>query len=375
VKLSAGILLLLATVATGQTMPQATPQTPPQSFEQLSAKAQQAYNANQDDEAVRLYSEAVKLKPEWAEGWWALGMIDYQHDRYPQCREKLSRMVALDSSAAPGWALLGLCEFSTKEYDSAFEHLKKAHMLVPVKEAVGQLLLVANYHLAILLTRQGAFELAQEILVLHVAPTSDSTPEMMLAGGVASLRMPILPSEVPSSQHDVVAMAGKAFWDLASRPPEEAESDFKSLLAAYPNFPNVHYFYGTFLGARHPEQSPPEFLAELRVSPDSVPTRVQLALRYVIEGKTAEALKYAKEAVALSPDSVGAQLALGEALRSEGDDEHALAVYLAAERLDPVSPKIRLYLANTYRALGRSADMRREQAEYSRLKSEQQNWP
>jgi tetratricopeptide (TPR) repeat protein len=367
VKLGIGFLLCIAALAPAQTTSQ--------SFEQLSAKAQQAYNANQDDEAVRLYSEAVKLKPNWAEGWWALGMIDYQHDRWPECREKLSRMVELDAKAAPGWALLGLCEFSIKQYDSAFEHLKKAHMLVPVKEPGGQLLVVANYHLAMLLTRQGAFELAQEILVLHVAPTSHSTPEMMLAGGVASLRMPILPSEVPANQQEVVAMAGKAFWDLATRPPEEAESDFKALLAKYPNFPNVHYFYGTFLGARHPEQSPAEYLAELRVTPDSVPARVQLALRYITEGKTADALKYAKQAVALSPDSVGAQLALGAALRAGGDDQHALAAYLAAERLDAVSPKIRLFLANTYRALGRGDDMRREQAEYSRLKSEQQNWP
>jgi tetratricopeptide (TPR) repeat protein len=367
VKLGSGILLCIAAVAAAQTASQ--------SFEQLSAKAQQAYNANQDDEAARLYSEAVKLKPDWAEGWWALGMIDYQHDRYPECREELSHMVALDAKAAPGWALLGLCEFSAKQYDPAFEHLKKAHMLVPVKEPGGQLLVVANYHLAMLLTRQGAFELAQEILVLHVAPTTHSSPEMMLEGGVASLRMPVLPSEVRPDQQDVVALAGKAFWDLATRPPEEAESDFKTLLAKHPNFPNVHYFYGTFLGARHPEQSAPEYLAELRVTPDSVPARVQLALRYVIEGKTEQALKYAREAVALSPDSVGAQLALGEALRASGDDKRALTAYLAAERLDPVSPKVRLYLANTYRALGRSDEMRREQAEYSRLKSEQPNWP
>lgn len=366
-KLSIAIVLCIASAAAGQTTPQ--------SFEQLSAKAQQAYDAKQDDEATRLFSEAVKLRPDWAEGWWALGMIDYDHDRYPECRDELSRMVALDASAAPGWALLGLCEFRTRQYDLAFEHLKKAHMLVPVKEPGGQLLVIANYHLAMLLTRQGAFEVAQEILVLHVAPTVHDNPEMMFAGGVASLRMPILPSDVPANQHDVVAMAGKAFWDLATRPPEEAESDFKSLLAAYPNFPSVHYFYGTFLGARHPEQSAPEFLAELRVDPENVPARVQLALRYVVEGKTDEALKYAREAVALSPDSVGAQLALGDALRSGGDDEHALTAYLAAERLDSVSPKIRLFLANTYRALGREGDMRREQAEYSRLKSEQPNWP
>ena len=74
-------------------------------------------------------------------------------------------MVKLDASAAPGWALLGLCEFRTKQYDAAFQHLKKAHMLVSVRQSGGPLLDMADYHLALLLTRQGAFELAQEIFV------------------------------------------------------------------------------------------------------------------------------------------------------------------------------------------------------------------
>ncbi len=365
-KLAWGILLSLASLAAGQTAPQ--------SFEELSQSAQQAYDAHSDDEAVRLFSQAVELKPDWAQGWWAIGMIEYQHDRYPECRDALTRMVALDASAAPGFALLGLCEFNTKQYDLAFDHLKKAHMMVPVKNAGGQLLDIANYHLAVLLTRQGAFELAQEIFV-QVALKNPNNQAGIFASGVASLRMPILPSEVPKNQIEVVSMAGKAFWDLIIEPPEKAEADFKALVAAYPKFPNVHYFYGEYLSAHHPEVSAPEFLEELKVDPGNVPARVQLALRYIAEGDSANALKYAREAVALSPDSVGSQLALGEALRASGDDKNALAAYQAAERLDPDSVKVRLYLLNAYRAVGRVDDMRREQQEYERLKSAEQNWP
>ena len=361
-----GILLLIASVAPGQ--------TPSPSFEQLQQQAQQAYEANHDDEAARLYADAVKQRPDWAEGWWALGMIDYERDHYTECRDALTRMVALDATAVPGWALLGLCEFRTKQYDLAFQHLKKAHMLIPTKSPGGQLLNIADYHLAMLLSRQGAFEVAQEVL-MRVALRVQDNPQMKFAAGVTSLRMPILPSEVPANQRDMVTMAGKTFWDLANQPPEKTEEDFKALVAAYPKFPNVHYFYATFLGARHPEQSAAEFLAELRVDPDSVPSRVQLALRYIVEGKAAEAIKYAKEAVAVSPDSVGAQLALGEALISGGDDQHALDAYLAAEKLDPISPQVRLYLVKAYRGLGRAQDSRHEQEEYRRLKTEQQNWP
>jgi tetratricopeptide (TPR) repeat protein len=352
----------------------AVAQTESPTFEQLATQAQHAYETDQPDEAVRLYNEAVKLRPDWAQGWWALGMIAYQRDHYPECRDALSRMVRLDESAAPGFALLGLCEFRVKEYDAAFQHLRKAHMMVPVKEGGGPLLDMADYHLALLLTKQSAFEVAQEVLV-RVALKVQNNPEMMFGAGLMSLRMPLFPSEVPRGQRDAVSMAGKAFWDLATRPTAEAEADFKALITKYPKFPNVHYFYGTYLAARHPEQCVPEFLQELRVTPDSVPTRVQLVLRYIIERKLEMALKLAREAVALSPDSVGAQLALGQTFRARGDDRNALAPFLEARRLDSVSPNVRLYLVNTYRALGRVDEMRREQAEYDRLKMEQHNWP
>ena len=358
-------LLFLATAAA---------QTSPLTFEQLSTRAREAYEANRPEEAADLYSRALKLRPDWAQGWWALGMIAYERDHYPECRDSLTRMVNLDASAAPGFALLGLCEFRTKQYEVSFQHLKKAHMLVPVKQAGGPLLDMADYHLALLLIRQGAFEVAQEVMV-HLALKVSNNSEMIFAAGLASLRMPVLPGEVAANQRDAVEMAGKAFWDLITHPPAETEADFKALVSKYPNFPNVHYLYGTYLAAHRPEDCAAEFLQELRVTPDSVPVRVQLALRYIVEGKSDEALKWAREAVALSPDSVGAQLALADSLRSQSNDEAALAAFLEAKRLDPLSPKIRLFLVNAYRALGRVDDMRREQAEYDRLKAEQPNWP
>lgn len=369
---SISLLLLLALAAASQSPPQ-PPQTS-QNFEELSVRAQQAYEANHADEAADLYSRAVKLRPDWAQGWWALGMIEYERDRYPECRDNLTRMVELDASAAPGWALLGLCEFRTKQYDAAFQHLKKAHMLVPESQPGGQLMEMADFHLSMLLTQQGAFELAQGFL-MRVARKVHNNPDMMFAAGLPSLRMPILPSDVPANQRDVVSMAGKAFWDLATQEPEVAEADFTALVSKYPKLPNVHYFYGTYLAARHPEKCAPEFLKELSITPDSVPARVELALQYILDGKLDEALKFARQAAALSPDSVGAQLALAKALQNRGDRKGALDAYLAAKRLDPVSPVIRLYIVNTYRALGRIDEMQREKAEYDRLKAEQANWP
>src|SRR2546429_6762945 len=220
-------------------------------------------------------------------------------------------------------------------------------MLVPATQGGGQLLDMADYHLSLLLTQEGYFQVEQEIL-MRVARKVHGNPEMMLSAGLPSLRMPVLPSDVLANRRDVVTMAGKAFWDLATQPPDEAEADFKTLVSKYPKFPNVHYFYGTYLAARDPERCAPEFLQELAVTPDSVPARVQLALRYVLEGKLDQALKLAREAVALSPDSVGAQLALAKTLRTQGTNQGALAAFLAAERLGPPSPGNPPYPLNVY---------------------------
>src|SRR3954452_1616665 len=180
-------------------VPAAMAQGTAQNFDELSAKAQQAYEANEVEQAAQLYAEAIKLRPDWAPGWWALGMIDYQRDRYPECRDELTRMVELDGSAPSGWALLGLCEFRTKQYDPSFQHLKKAHMMVPEGQGVGQLFDMTDYHLALLLNRQGAFEVAQGML-LRVARRVHDNAEMSFASGLACLRMSVFPEEVPQGQ-------------------------------------------------------------------------------------------------------------------------------------------------------------------------------
>ena len=364
---SALALVLLGTLAAAQSP------APGPSFEQLSQQARKAYESGRREEAAPLYARALRMRPNWTDGWWALGSIHYEAGRPRECRDALQRMVKLDPSAAPGWLVLGLCEFQVKQYDASFADLKRGHMLVP-EGLGGPLLDLADYHIALLLIRQGAFEVSQEFLV-KVAWHVKNDPEKMFACGLAALRMPILPQEVPEANREVVFLAGRAFWDLATKTPAESETSFAVLLAKYPRFPNVHYFYGSYVAVHRPPEALKEFKDELQINPGSVPARVQLALKYLDEPRLDEALSMAREAVRLSPDSVGCQAALGRALTASGDDEGALAAFLAAKKLDPISPQIRLFLTGAYRALGRVEEMRKEQAEYDRLKADASHWP
>jgi hypothetical protein len=112
------VLLVLFTALAGATEPKKI--TPPSAqFDRLSKQATTAREQNNLEDAVKLYRQALKLKPEWKEGWWYLSTLLYDKDQYPEARDGFRKFTALDPKVGPGFALLGLCEFQTKEFPQA----------------------------------------------------------------------------------------------------------------------------------------------------------------------------------------------------------------------------------------------------------------
>src|SRR5579875_675141 len=97
-----------------------------ENFEDLSARAAAAREANDIPQAVQLYRQAVGVRPRWEEGWWFLGSMLYDSDRYAEGRDALAHVVELDPRAAAAWALLGLCEFETGDYAPSLEHIRRS---------------------------------------------------------------------------------------------------------------------------------------------------------------------------------------------------------------------------------------------------------
>lgn len=94
-------------------------------FEQLAQAAAAARDADHVPQAIELYKQALQLKPTWSEGWFYLGTLYYDSDRYEDAQPAFAQSVKLDDKPAD-WAFLGLCEFETGGYDLAREHLAKA---------------------------------------------------------------------------------------------------------------------------------------------------------------------------------------------------------------------------------------------------------
>src|SRR5437899_985805 len=80
------------------------------SFEQVAREADVARTFDQGQRAIDLYQEGLKIRPSWSEGWWDLGSLLYDEDRFPEAETAFRRFVAATRKPAPAYAFLGLCE-------------------------------------------------------------------------------------------------------------------------------------------------------------------------------------------------------------------------------------------------------------------------
>src|SRR3712207_2165803 len=95
------------------------------SFEDLSRRAAEALDSN-PKQAVELYTAALKLKPDWAEGWLYLGASLSQLERYAEALKAFQTGIPLAPQNGTAWAFLGLCEYELVNEQRAIENIRKA---------------------------------------------------------------------------------------------------------------------------------------------------------------------------------------------------------------------------------------------------------
>jgi tetratricopeptide (TPR) repeat protein len=179
--------------------------------------------------------------------------------------------------------------------------------------------------------------------------------------------MAMLPNEVPPDRREMVLMAGRGTYMMATRQTAAAGTAFQTLVERYPETPNVHYAYGVFLLIEQPDKAIEQFKRELELQPNHSASLLQIAYQYLKEKNAEAALPWAKQAVEIAPNSFGSHKALGDALLETGDIEGALRELQAAVRLAPDSPSTRLSLARALQRAGRTDDATREREEFARL--------
>ena len=332
-------------------------------FDQLVKAATAAREAEHWEDAVDLYSRIVKLRPDYAEGYWYQGTALYQLDRFQECRDSFRRVIRFSPKNGSAHAFLGLCEFGLKNYDRALEHLMQSRTLGVADKDLGG---VARYHAGIIMTRIQQYSQALQTLGEFAADGNDN-PRIIEAMGIATLRMAMLPNEVPPDRREMILMAGRGSYMMATRMTDAAGKAFEGLVARYPETPNIHYAYGVFLLIEQPAKAIEEFKRELEIQPNDPESLMQIAYQNLKDSDPASALPWAKQAVEAAPNVFASHRALGEALVGTGDVEGGIAQLEIAVRQAPDSPGTHFALAKAYQRAGRANDAEKERAEFVRL--------
>jgi tetratricopeptide (TPR) repeat protein len=345
-------LLLLACLSSVAQAQQPSPQ-----FDDLAARAAAARDGGNLSLAIDLYGQAERAKPDWAEGWFYLGMLQYSANAYPAAIDAFNHLLALQPGAPPGLALRGLCEFETGAYDDALRDLEQAVAKGAANQPRNEQIL--RYHLAELLTRDSRF---QDALAQYqfFAAKNIQDEDVLVGLGLAGMRVPSLTKDVAASDRELYLLAGTAGYALLADNTQEADGLFRQLFVRYPATPNLHFFYGFLLFPHTPDLAIEQFKSEVAVAPGNVEAHAMLAFTLMIAGRYSEAQPEAELVVAKAPEMEMGQLALGRSLAEIGDVKRGTELLNQVLQADPDNLEAHLGMASIYSRTGRREDAYRE---------------
>jgi tetratricopeptide (TPR) repeat protein len=339
-------------------------------FQDLSKRADAARDAGQLDEAVKLYRRALVSNPKWTEGWWSLGTIHYDADRYAEAQLAFEKVVVMDPKQGTARAMLGLCEFELGQFDRSLRDIEASKSLGVLEDK--QLRDVVAYHEAVLLQRDGRFEAAKEALS-SLCRNGVRSGELAGEFGMVALRMrDASPPDATSDAGQVVQHVGRAACLSGAKEYDAAKSEFDEVIAGNPHFPLVHYAYACELvDARDIPGAVKEFETEIAEQPKSVLPRLHIAAaEYKVD--SAAGLKFAQEVVQLEPKLPLGHYLLGLLLLDTGSYKDAVSELEIARKAFPHDGRIDIALATAYAHVGRTQDAARARAEFARKKQQKE---
>lgn len=344
---------------------------PSKSFEQLSKEADAARQAERLNDAIALYRAGVQLRPAWGDGWWALGTLLYDQDRFAEAESSFRRFVAITPAPGPAYAFLGLCEYETQEYDRALRDFR----LWARKGWTGtmQLIDVSVFHFALLLSREGRFVEALYLLSTEASKVGN-TPAISEALGLASLQMRNLPEDYPPERRELVWLAGQTAFYAGDPQHDFARADEYAarMESRYNETADVHYFRGTlFTFENKTSDAEREFRDELRISPTHVSAMFGLVNIDLDDNRLTEAASLAQRATEIEPTNPEAHHLRGQVLMAIGKFQDSAQELRRAKQLAPDGAMIRSHLAMVYSRLGRTQEAKAEADAFLALKAKQ----
>lgn len=355
-------LFVCISIASVQGRPQT--RTAP-SFSQLAEEAKKASDENRLADATRLYSQALTVRPRWADGWWSLGTLEYDQDHYANAAKAFAKLIVLDSKNGTAHAMLGLCQFELGQDAPALKNLLFAESIGIVKDE--QLRKVALYHLGLLQLRAGRFGAARESFGQLVR---DRVITQEIASGMGLAALLIRPKDAPAEGTpgaQIVEQVGQSEVLLFTNQFDPARQKYNQLVSEFPEYANLHFAFGRFLLETHEtDAAVEEFKTELKRDPQNVNSMLEIAmaLQLVDPG---EGLKYAEQALKLAPKLPLAHYLVGTLRLNSGDPKGAIPELELAQRSFPEESGVYYALGMAYSRVGRKAESAKARSEFSRL--------
>ncbi len=303
--------------------------------------------AGKTTDAIRDYRQALTLQPDWKEGWWNLGMLQYSSGQFGDAKSTFEKVTVFAPNLGIGWGVLGLSEYETGDYDAALTHLEQGQRLGMQND--DEIARVSEYHLCLLWIRAGEFDRASALLIAKFGAGTVSE-QVKIALGLATLRVPLLPQRIDPSQEALVLAAGEA---ALSDDPRA----FSTLLRAHPTLPWLHLAYCRSLArAGSAREALEQCQAEMRISPKSPLPWIEVSRIEVQQRALGEALQSARATVRQLPSDVEAHRMLAQAAEAsrkmdEADEERKLAA-----ALPPAEAHLEERIVQLYASPGVQAD-------------------
>src|SRR6266568_1502668 len=345
----------------------AAPPAPSSEIAKLARDALEALRRGDHEAAIRDYEKLVKLSPA-ADHYLNLGIAYFSSERPGEAAQAFERALKLKPTLVQARDYLGASLAETGHCEQAIPLLLKGvgHMSDPPLKRTAE---ADGLKCAMSLDQEDAaldflrrlrrdFPKDPEVLYLAVHVYSDLSTrasQRLLMSAPASYQVHLLDAEVLEMQEK---------WD-------EAEAEYRRVLAIDPHVPGMHFRIGRLMLTRPKtptasQEAKQEFEEELKINPRNAGAEYVLGELAREARGWPQAIEHFTRACQLDPTLADAFIGLGKSLVAAGRVADAIPPLEEAAKLQPENPVAHYQLSFAYRRSGRAQDADRELLAYQK---------
>ena len=297
----------------------------------LGLALQQAGRLDDSREALE---KALHLKPTFRGANLFLGIVAYRQNRFKDAELSLQRETRLDPKSASAFMWLGVCRLAQNDPQGAITPLDRAYVLNPSDADI-------LYH------RGRAYLLV-----------ANASYDAMFKLDHDSMRV-----------HQVLAEAYAQSYRNT-----EAISEFEIAVKMAPKQPGLHEELGDqYWAAGQLDKATPAYRAELGIDPNATSAKFKLGSLLVLNQESQEGVRLLREVLRADPSLSDAHYYLGTGLMGVGQEQvaiHEFNLAIAANPSDDRAMTSYYKLAQIYRKLHQQTDEHQAMGNFLRMRTQ-----